>query len=665
MPNRRLSLFEKKDFSGHRLDYDAPHGGQKDKADLTSKHYPDTKKSVGKNVSSLTTGPNAWVEIFDMTQFRGNSARLPPGTQISDLSSYGFNNAIRSFRNFNFRPDDVFPQPSADYLKPGLCWVQLYGKERLSEETTLRFDAPGKIPRLSQYRMMGEQGGARVDRELWSLKVGPQAWVVLYLKDDFKGDAFYFGPNTIILDVRDYGITSKDKPDSMRIFDSEPEDWPGASPAVTPTADIFLSLQKDRIIASIGNVMGEALGLFPVLGGAMKKVQGILWPNADTTVNQVWDAINGYYSRAFPKLVRERATKDLNDKMSGIHSLLDKYTRAVEKGNIHEARSSFISLLSRLLSVEGYFKPDEDESWAVSLGFIAPYGSLYLSALREEIQHYEEIYGAPDKDSDRSDRLRRTIDDYLDAVAGAKANAVPSRVEAVSAVKASGILNDHYEIRDAVTGSRAMRFQSKSDAERFASHVREQVASSCESSLDDDLRPAYAWPYLNPGSEEAPVRTVLDTHGPFGQYSSRENAFTECHPDARITGLSMAFDDRVHWMKFSYDSARGGEYGETWGKQTLEVSLAEDEDIIAVYGGLGRLHGELTALYFRTNLGRDFGGGRLQTDGYPWVSIVPRNGGRLAGMAGLLSRKSDSTKAIQSFSPIWVAKRIGIEALPK
>ncbi|SDF87730.1 hypothetical protein SAMN04487996_11371 [Dyadobacter soli] len=92
--------------------------------------WPDSDKMSGTgSVSSLKTGPNAWLIIFDQTDFEGNFSKIAPYVPYSDLNEVGrfnldgtevgdWNDQIQSFLLYTYEPEfwnTSYSRPYVDF----------------------------------------------------------------------------------------------------------------------------------------------------------------------------------------------------------------------------------------------------------------------------------------------------------------------------------------------------------------------------------------------------------------------------------------------------------------------------------------------------------------------------------------------------------------------
>ncbi len=80
----QVTFFEHDNFDGSNSSYLAPTSV----SDITYVAYPSRQGGgVGASISSIITGPQAWVVLYDKANFTGNYHRQNPNTQHKDLST--------------------------------------------------------------------------------------------------------------------------------------------------------------------------------------------------------------------------------------------------------------------------------------------------------------------------------------------------------------------------------------------------------------------------------------------------------------------------------------------------------------------------------------------------------------------------------------------------
>jgi len=529
------------------------------------------------------------------------------------------------------------------------CWVQFYdGKNEGGG--TIRFDGPLNVGDMNNYVFStGEKAGDEPD----SLITGSRTWIQLFTDKDFKGKTAYFYPNQKIDSLDDYGMGGK--ADSFKIFDSQPASFP------PPSTTNWVSELDGGPMSSltVNNLLrtsiGTALSLIPEVGTSLKTLVYGLWPDQQENKEQTWACLQNYISQVVGTVYRQIITSSLSAKLTGLYSLSELYVSAEPE----QRRSAFSQLLGDLVAQQPYFI--DLSSPQTSLSFFAPFGSLMLLTMREEVLFYEQIYGVPPSPEKRAEligQLQAKIEQYQQAVSVARARLLAQRATMVTLLDDGSISQDRWIPIDSYSGWRGVEEfggGSNSRAQYAANERIEQVTNALAYSLDLNLASTQLWTWTNP-DVTTPMRApwLVYQDGPYGKYQSSAAFSALADGQSRITGVIVRSGSLIDGVEVEIDGASTGYNGGDGGTR-FAIELAAGETIVSANGFSSGLINELG---FTSSAGQSFLAGTLGgTNGATgeFISQPPAGSenGRLQGLRGYAVSGTGSNCNVKVLTFCW------------
>ncbi|MFC0204430.1 jacalin-like lectin [Novosphingobium soli] len=401
--------------------------------------------------------------------------------------------------------------------------------------------------------------------------------------------------------------------------------------AGVPSADvIFIAEAAEMRLPPIGTViLQEELGYseidwnslletalvtglneVPVVGNLLSGLVGVFWPDDKDDPKVVWQQIKDDVAQLCHDLIDEQRAQGLLDEILGIGNVIDRYLEA--QG---DQKGQFFTVLLGLLEEQepNFFHQTAPQ---LTLTYLVAMGTLKLTALRDQAQFFETIYGYEDPNKALHEQMvEDTINKYITAVLVSRDTAFSWRVSKIVANKDdSSWFGEHYwYVTDVLTGfyqkipysRRTGDSEAKRDAEGLREFIRTQEGHKFLANLDYTLKASKLWPYFNPRNPNKPDKlAVFATSGPYGG----SNIATSFRDDPRglpISKIVLHAGDRVDGLEIFYGDVSGGLHGGRGGTRH-ELVLEAGETIVSAHGRGG---GTIDALHFRTSSGREFGAG--------------------------------------------------------
>ncbi|WP_035054034.1 RICIN domain-containing protein [Andreprevotia chitinilytica] len=366
--------------------------------------------------------------------------------------------------------------------------------------------------------------------------------------------------------------------------------------------------------AEMRQVIIAIAGKAPKIGSGLQPLMELLWPAADPS-KLLWEQMKRYVTELVREMIAAERLISLSNKLAGIQSSLQDYV-AEDYGSPRK-QGAFDGLLTALNNAEPDFFDERDPE--KTLPYFVALGTIRLAALRELCESYKKIYGKDDdKPAVHLAALQKKIASYVLA-----ANTAFKRAEAWRQTKIrvehtkerSGISTNHtWAVVDDYDGfRREWRYNDTTGSgdgraetnAKSAKQLRErEVASQYGTELDSFFGPARLWRYLDPAVTLAPKKTTIEVlTGPFGAF--RFDEFQDDPRDQPITAIDLYAGDHIDGIEMHYGGKSAGLHGKRGGRH-YHFDLEAGESIIGVWGST---RNEVSALFFQTNKGRNFGGG--------------------------------------------------------
>lgn len=499
---------------------------------------------------------------------------------------------------------------------------------------------------VSNFKSVNLSNGKSANDEMDSLKLGPSSWLETYTDANYSGNKSSFEPNTIVRRLDDFVVG--DRISSFKLYDAKPSGWQGPSQPKTKGNVAHLDLSADNVLTRFGSVVSGVVTLIPEVGGVISGIVKFLWPNLNNP-EDVWNDVKAQAKALLQDLLDEQKAADMEKRLQGLGLLLTDYV-TTSLGTPQKGQR-FTQILGELDLDEPYFfdqtSPEKTLTYFVNLG------TIEIAVLREQYEHYAEIYstpGNPVSDPDQGTHLQilqARIKRYCDAANQARARAMEWRKSLVSIeVTGKSLTGTCYNVVDRYDGWHTAENnydlgEVQSDHDKRVKIVENQYGAA----LDILLFPMRIWRYFDPKTPEHPKLTALYyAAGPFGGKTG--TPFTDSPGDEAVTEILVRSGTRVDGIQLTYGETKGPLHGGSSGSPT-SIALEPDETIIAAYGKYGDT---VDQMFFRTSKGREVGGGG--PGGVSWSSIAPGENPTLAHIAGI-----QGSSSLESITLYWVDYR--------
>jgi len=518
------------------------------------------------------------------------------------------------------------------------CWVQFWDDDDC-KGATLRFDGPKNVYDLDDYT---QSDGSKEGNEPDSLETGSRSWLVVYKDDDYEGRNVGFGPNSKIDDLDEFDMGGNIS--SFKLFDYRPADFVEAGRGNPTAAEADDELVNAESINNYFRTMiAAALNLIPVVGGTLGTIIGGLWPDAESD-EQVWASYQNYINQAVTGVYWQLVYSDLNAKLQSLYDSAKRYVDTpVDE---HDSKVvNFNDFFGLVNDSEPYFV--DEQAPERKLGFLLPYGTLRLAALRENLQNYAYYHGSEPSEDYRkvlTDEIQALIPKYQGLLETARDRVVADRRRQVIIEEDGRNLYRVIDLYDGWRGEQTNETQANYDlAER-----QDGVANALRTTLDLHDATAQLWQWFDP-ENTTPVTAPVITYavGPFGHYQNAET-FEQAATTGPITGVTQWSGSLVDALELTVGGVPQGRVGGTGGsRQALELAAGE-----TIVSAKGYATGLINALGFTTSTGRSIYGG---TDGgvdHRRFEVSPLSGAAtteligLSGYAAYGSTSTDNVKAI-------------------
>lgn len=528
------------------------------------------------------------------------------------------------------------------------CWVQFWDDEDC-KGATKRFDAEGGSRFVNNLDDYLQSDGDKEGNEPDSLETGSRSWLVVYKDDNYEGDSASFGPNSQINDLDKYGVGGNIS--SFKLYDTRPSwfvDSAKGNPTTIETDDGIVNAQT--VNNYFRTVVAAAFNLIPEVGGAIGTLIGGLWPDAKNR-DQTWACYQNYLNQAIAGVYWQLTYESLNDILKSLYNAADSYVKTPNSD--HEfKKQSFLNLYDLVNNTESFFVDESAPEKRYS--FLAPYASLRLATLRENLQHYNYYYG-----SEPSDELRRmltkeiqdSITLYQKLLSDARNRIVNTRKQQI--VIESARSPYPYRVVDRYNGY-AQGASSRDDATYIQEMYTDKVINQLAFTLDVHNTIGQLWVYFDPDRivpDPLPLPTLSYAIGPFGWYQKVER-FVQMTESGRVTEVALWTGDLVDSLELYIDGVGQGRVGGDGDGGYKALSLAQDERIVAANG---YATGLINALGFTASNGKSIYGGKDGGYEKDRFDVQPLEGSvdtRLVGLTGFAGVKPgdptnwDNLKAI-------------------
>lgn len=535
------------------------------------------------------------------------------------------------------------------------CWVQFWdhdGFQATSTEAnpnppqnpTLRIDARNGSIAVNNLDDYLQSDGDKEGDEPDSLKTGSRSWLVVYKDKDFKGRNASFGPNSEISDLDEYDMGGNIS--SFELFDHRPPSFVESRKTSAPTA---IEIDSSPVSAQTVNnlfrtTVAASVNLIPVVGGALGTMIGGLWPDINNR-DQVWASYQNYLNQAIAGVYWQITYESLNNTLESLYNAADTYARTPDEDRTLKALN-FRNLYDFVNNTESYFVNEEAPEKRYM--FLAPYASLRLATLRENLEHFDFYYGKEPEDETRrqlTEELRSSIDLYRRLLTESRDRILHARRQKIILTEV-GISSTQYLV-DQYNGH--VERVDGSDREYRKAQYTDGIINRLALALDEHNAIGQLWEFFDPRVAD-PVQppTLSYANGPYGWYQNVEQ-FSQVAVNGRITDLALWTGTLVDALELSIDGVAQGRVGSDGGGGLGTLKLAEDETIVSVSG---YQTGLINALGFTSSKGSVLEGGQDGGAESRRFEVQPLAGSLntrligLAGYAGVGSAGDDNVKAI-------------------
>ncbi|MBC3919199.1 RICIN domain-containing protein [Undibacterium sp. CY18W] len=425
-------------------------------------------------------------------------------------------------------------------------------------------------------------------------------------------------------------VNGNDKPKGARLVQDigKGADYQFTFEPVPPVAarglrEIVL-LGNDQFREGALSLIGEV----PKVGGAIKFVTDLLWPNSrPPLIEQVRD----YVVSIAREMIEESYIRDLGLKLSGFKNQMDQYSLATPGTDKGQWMTSMVASLE---AMRPYFF--DQASPEKTLPHLVIMGTLHLGILRERYDNYEKIYDKPHANpAELLKDLQKRVALYVEGCQKARANTLRWRLDKIGyhreVVYENGhphhdafVATDSFDGWKSYSGGGDMTYQQ---AEALAVTKRDArlalIKDHFSVELDTLLSAALLWRYYDPAIKEKArfehciLKSKLygEAEGTYFELPSKPQ---QASPIWQIV-LFVREDGQV--LNGIRIRPRDGSGEVVYGSETgtkRELYLDQDEAIVAAWGN----EAPLNSLYLFTNKWKDVGGGQRQR-GNCWSSEPP------------------------------------------
>jgi len=399
---------------------------------------------------------------------------------------------------------------------------------------------------------------------------------------------------------------------------------------VLATADISTSLlpQFKRPMELARDVTMGALGLIPEIGGAVKFVTGIFWP--DSSLKMFWDQITSYVDRVVEsKISHERIIK-LQLSLEAARINLAAFNDLVPGA---EKAAMMNSVIVSLNTEDRPFFRDVDPEKTVT--YLMTMGTLKLTLLRERQRNYAAIAALAKDDNAAAHlkTLKEAVKEYTGAAQRFRADLLKRRLDNLSGVTrydgSRGMfvdfgVKDPADEREQRAGTMytwrvypPFHAQQMRTAEtKLLPACKVLVKAQYEAELDALLASSRIWNSYLPDSPAPPEKIVRVAIGPFGG-----NIFdaVDLSNGTDIKGVRIYAERAVRGLQVKGAAGWGPLIGRAAGNKH-EFELKVGERIVSVYGSTNP---QLSAITFETSFGARISAGDSGAATHPWSADVP------------------------------------------
>lgn len=543
------------------------------------------------------------------------------------------------------------------------CWVQFWDQVNFAGPT-LRFDAEGPTLYVEDMDAYTQSDGSKEGDEPDSLKTGSRTWLIIYEKSGYQGKSAQFGPNSEITDLHLYN-EMRGEASSFRIYDYRPPNFNSSTGAPTAIENSGRPVSAQTVNAVLRTVVSEAAGGIPVVGGIISALISGLWPDADNS-DQVWASAQNYLNQAIAGAYWQSVYVELNDDLKSLYNAALAYTNAKDDAFRKQA---FENLYTHANNLEPHFIHEQAPEERYT--FMAPFITLRLAALLENVTHYDYYLGTSENSEEQkallAAQLDSAIDRYQRLLNEARTSIVQRRRELIRTDRMQG----EYAVVDDYNGYR-FGVDSEDLQKRALNFYADTIQYQLELKLDVHNAIGQLWEFFRPGitrPSPLPAPTIDYRTGPYGAYNAKADYFDTGH--GKLVQATLWSGIYVDALQLVFHAGTQGRCGGPGGAEHT-LALKDGEAINSVSGNVGGMiteHGALIPVYspvptkpiyeddypfypvyqsdfiysltFTTNQGRSLSGGSPTDVPFSASPLAGTSNTRLVGILGYKSVASD------------------------
>ncbi|GAB3838928.1 RICIN domain-containing protein [Hymenobacter jeollabukensis] len=409
----------------------------------------------------------------------------------------------------------------------------------------------------------------------------------------------------------------------------------------------YSDLVRDAVLGVIGAI--------PKVGGAVKGVLGVLWPDGHD--KDFWNQTTLYVEQRVKELLKEEKLKNLRSDLQGARTNADEY---LDTYDLENQRTKLIAAISAATQREDNFLREQEGVEILSL--LAAWGTLVMTLRADMVKEFVRLHPAV-TDPQEQEKGKASELKHLRAAIKRYGEAVQRSREAAMAWRLSKIRHDFKGDReyvdlgngrmsivdwrkDWVTDSydgwrmeRGYRRPNSNpgdpDCEANIAHAfrarKAQVQAQFGAELDAMLAAAYLWPYFDPTKTEKPsAQKITAEVGPFGGRPGGTTFGAGTGGLKKIVICSDAGQAHVCGLQLTYADGVEHTYGKK-GNQQAALTLADGEYVANARGyEWDRVHG----LMLETNHGHLIEGGQLGHHSFFEAGLDDAVNAQLVGISG-------------------------------
>ncbi|MBD2715484.1 RICIN domain-containing protein [Microvirga sp. STR05] len=409
----------------------------------------------------------------------------------------------------------------------------------------------------------------------------------------------------------------------------------------------YSDLIRDAILGAISAI--------PKVGGAVKGVLGVLWPDGHD--KDFWNQTTLYVEQRVRELLQAEHLKNLASDLQGARQNADEYGKT---SSLVNKLSKLISAISSATQREDTFLRDQEGVGVLPM--LAAWGTLVLTLRAEMVKEYDTLHPNETADEKRSGKADELT--FLQSAIARYSAAVQRSREAAMAWRLGKIKQKHIEDweivdigtkqfnktawnKDSVTDEydgwqmyREYRQHNPNPGDpnshaniSYAKQARQaQVQAKFGAELDAMLAQAYLWPYLDPTKTAQPSDQRIQVA--VGTFGGRPGGTPFNVPVDSLMKFSICFDASHHYvcgLNLTFAGSGTTLLRGTMGGRQNTITLQPGEYFTNVRG---YEWDQIEGLVLETNYGQLVEGGQLGGHSYFEAGIDDALNAKLMSISG-------------------------------